>query len=282
MIERPFFPARLAFELAPVFVPRLSARPQGTTGQFLGPGVGASLEFEDRRSYAPGDDLRHVDWRVLARTGELLVQVYREEVQPRLDVLLDASRSMATEPEKAQMAVDLGALFLASAEAAGFQARCWRLGASPKRIETDELRTQGLVFDESLPLGEALHLVRPFLSASSLRFCLSDFLTETAPGIEALTGAGGAALVQVLGPWEADPPAGEKFKMIDAKNQSERELSLDPMVVGSYRKRLERLVEQLVDESRRLGMAHLKVIGGESLRKVANRELLGSGLLEPA
>ncbi|MCP5089094.1 MAG: DUF58 domain-containing protein, partial [Rhodobacteraceae bacterium] len=41
------------------------------------------MEFHDRRRYEAGDDVRHIDWRVLARTDELLVRVHREEVVPR-------------------------------------------------------------------------------------------------------------------------------------------------------------------------------------------------------
>ena len=282
MADERFLPARLAFELAPAFVPRLGFRPRGAAGDHLGPAVGASLEFEDRRSYAPGDDLRHVDWRALARTDELLVQVHREEVQPRLDVLVDASRSMAAEPEKAQLTVDLAALFVASGLGAGFRVRCLRLGAEPRRLELDELRVHGLEFDEDVPLGEALHLARPSLAASSLRFCLSDFLSEQPPGLATLAGGGGAALVQVLGPWEADPPVGGQFKLLDVESAASRDLSLDPGLVASYRARLERLVDELVDESRRLGMTYLQVLGGRGLQETARNVLLPAGLLEPA
>jgi len=264
-----YLPSSLAFELAPTFVPRLGFRPRGTSGEHLGPGVGASLEFEDRRSYSPGDDLRHVDWRALARTDELMVRVHREEVQPRLDVLVDASRSMAAEPEKAQTTVDLAALFAASGHAAGFRVRLVRLGAVVRRLELDELRSEGLTFDEVVPLGETLHFARPSLAPGSLRFCLSDFLTEEPPGLASLVGGGGAALVQILGSWEADPPVGGQFKLIDAEGGAGRDLALDPGLVASYKQRLERLVDELVDESRRLGMRYLQVKSGAGLVEIA-------------
>src|SRR5262245_10718043 len=69
----------------------------GLAGGALTQRAGSSLEFKDHRSYEPGDDLRHVDWSAYARTDQLAVKVYREEVTPHLDVVLDGSRSMALE-----------------------------------------------------------------------------------------------------------------------------------------------------------------------------------------
>ena len=71
--------------------------------------VGSSLEFQDRRLYEAGDDVRHLDWRAFARTDELFVRQYREEIQPRLELLIDDSRSMAVTETKAQLAVDVAA-----------------------------------------------------------------------------------------------------------------------------------------------------------------------------
>ena len=85
--------------------------PRGPAGERVGRGTGSSLEFHDRRSYEPGDDVRHLDWRAYARTDTLLVRQWREEVLARCEILLDGSRSMAIDERKAQLALDLAALF---------------------------------------------------------------------------------------------------------------------------------------------------------------------------
>ena len=66
----------------------------GRLGERLGSGTGSSLEFQDYRQYTLGDDLRHVDWSAYARSEVLAVRLYREEVAPRIDLVLDVSRSM--------------------------------------------------------------------------------------------------------------------------------------------------------------------------------------------
>jgi uncharacterized protein (DUF58 family) len=55
---------------------------------------GFSQEFAEYRAYAPGDDLRHVDWNVFARTERAYLKRYRGETNSQLTLLLDASNSM--------------------------------------------------------------------------------------------------------------------------------------------------------------------------------------------
>jgi uncharacterized protein (DUF58 family) len=58
------------------------------------PDFGFSQEFAEYRAYSPGDDLRHVDWNVFARTERAYLKRYRGETNSLLTVLLDASNSM--------------------------------------------------------------------------------------------------------------------------------------------------------------------------------------------
>src|SRR5687767_15395300 len=82
----------------------------GRVGERLGSGTGSSLEFQDYRPYTPGDDLRHVDWAAYARSELLAVRLYREEVAPRIDLVLDISRSMAVTEQKLRAYGELAGL----------------------------------------------------------------------------------------------------------------------------------------------------------------------------
>jgi uncharacterized protein (DUF58 family) len=55
---------------------------------------GGSAEFTDYREYSPGEDLRRLDWKVLARTGKSYVRLYEEETNLLCTLALDASGSM--------------------------------------------------------------------------------------------------------------------------------------------------------------------------------------------
>ena len=63
-------------------------------GLHRSPDFGFSQEFAEYRAYTPGDDLRHVDWNVYARTERAYLKRYRGETNSLLTVLLDASNSM--------------------------------------------------------------------------------------------------------------------------------------------------------------------------------------------
>ncbi|HYE63873.1 MAG TPA: DUF58 domain-containing protein [Phycisphaerales bacterium] len=74
---------------------------------------GRSVEFDDFRNYVPGDDLRHIDWNILARLDKFFIKLFREEEDLALHLILDASASMDTgNPNKLvyahQLAMALG------------------------------------------------------------------------------------------------------------------------------------------------------------------------------
>lgn len=56
---------------------------------------GQGMEFEEVRAYSPGDDIRHIDWNVTARTGQPFIKVFREERQLTVMMVVDVSRSLA-------------------------------------------------------------------------------------------------------------------------------------------------------------------------------------------
>jgi len=74
---------------------------------------GRSVEFDDFRNYVPGDDLRHIDWNILARLDKFFIKLFREEEDLALHLIVDASASMDTgNPNKMvyahQLAMALG------------------------------------------------------------------------------------------------------------------------------------------------------------------------------
>jgi uncharacterized protein (DUF58 family) len=65
------------------------------SGLHRSPDFGFSQEFAEYRAYSEGDDLRHVDWNVFARTERAYLKRYRGETNTQLTILIDASASMA-------------------------------------------------------------------------------------------------------------------------------------------------------------------------------------------
>lgn len=64
------------------------------SGHHRSPFHGFSVEFADYRGYTPGDDVRHIDWRMYARTGRYYIKQYELETNMVCSLLVDMSRSM--------------------------------------------------------------------------------------------------------------------------------------------------------------------------------------------
>lgn len=65
------------------------------TGRHRSPYHGFSVEYLDHRAYAPGDELRSLDWKILARTDKYFIKLFEDETNLRAHILLDCSKSMA-------------------------------------------------------------------------------------------------------------------------------------------------------------------------------------------
>src|SRR4051812_15507847 len=73
------------------------------SGAHRSPYHGFSVEFAEHREYAPGDDLRYVDWKVFGKTDKVYLKQYEEETNLIAQLVLDTSESMRYQSAKAPM-----------------------------------------------------------------------------------------------------------------------------------------------------------------------------------
>ena len=73
------------------------------SGLHRSPYQGFSIEFAEHREYAPGDDLRYVDWKVFGRTDRVYVKQFEEETNQICYLLMDTSESMRYQSADAPM-----------------------------------------------------------------------------------------------------------------------------------------------------------------------------------
>src|SRR5471032_1373601 len=64
-------------------------------GLHKSPFRGFSVEFAEYRQYVPGDDIKHIDWKVFAKTDRYYLKQFEEETNLACNIVLDASGSMA-------------------------------------------------------------------------------------------------------------------------------------------------------------------------------------------
>src|SRR4051812_28098655 len=64
------------------------------SGQHMSPYHGFAIEFASHREYVPGDEIKHIDWKVWSKTDRIYIKEYEEETNLKCTMILDASKSM--------------------------------------------------------------------------------------------------------------------------------------------------------------------------------------------
>jgi uncharacterized protein (DUF58 family) len=226
-------------------VPRRS--PQGTAGLQLGRLAGESMEFMDYREYQPGDDLRRLDWAAYARSDKMIVKLFRQEVCPHLDLLIDGSRSMDLPgSQKARAAAALAAVLATAAANAGHTHRAFLAGQGCQPLANGSalpMAWQGLTFDSAQTPLDALRSLPPPWRPHAVRALLSDLLWLGDP-LELLGSiSGGAAavyVIEILAALDLAPKHVGNLRLVDSENESIEEVFLDPSALARYRVNIER------------------------------------------
>jgi uncharacterized protein (DUF58 family) len=227
----------------------------GAGGDHLAKRRGSSAEFLEHRPYAPGDDLRRIDWLAYARTGEPVFKLFRAEEDVIVRLVVDASASLMEtkpgEPSKIdvakRLAASIGYMALAESERAQVITASDGLkrvrepargrGALPKLLrDLDEITAEGRTDLAKAIDGTVLRSDRP-----GMLVIVSDFF-DAGPMANAVTRAASAghdvALVQVLSPDELAPPYEGDIALEDAETGAVVEVTLDARAIDAYMERL--------------------------------------------
>jgi uncharacterized protein (DUF58 family) len=239
--------------------------------------LGFSQEFAEYRAYTPGDDLRHVDWNVFARSERTYLKRYRGETNSLLTLLLDASNSMTFASHtvgKMSYARYLAAsmFYLAirkQRDAAGLlvfddevrdyvrpatrQGQLHRLFAG---LELAEPRAR-TSFDAPMQ-----HL-QAFLKRRGIVVIFSDFYAqpeEIIRAIEPLRFRGNeVVLFHILDPREIKPELGGSSVLVDLETNLRLEVNAD-YVAREYREKIAAHIAALRDGAQRAGMSYQLLI----------------------
>ena len=240
-------------------------------GLHRSPDFGFSQEFAEYRAYTPGDDLRHVDWNVFARTERAYLKRYRGETNSLLTVLLDASQSMeytshaVSKMDYARyiaaslfyLAIrtqrDAAGLIVFDDEVRNFIKPSTRHGQLARLLGGLELAEPRARTDFAKPM---LHF-QEFLRRRGLVLIVSDFYgspEDIVRTIEPLRFHGNeVVLFHVLDPQEIRPELGEAAVLVDLETKQEMEVTPD-YARKEYRGRINGHIADLRERSRGAGM----------------------------
>ena len=196
------------------------------TGVHRSPYKGFSVEFAEHRQYAPGDEIRHIDWRAFGKTDRYFVKEYEEETNLQAYLLVDASGSMAfrgskTAPSKFEYAQRVAAsvafLMLHQMDAVGLITFDTRVrGLIPPKASPKHLLRVLTTLEETRPGGETAlaplwhELAGHHLKRRGMVIILSDFFDRIDGLVRALQHLRHrhheVMLLQVLAPEELEFP----------------------------------------------------------------------------
>jgi uncharacterized protein (DUF58 family) len=259
-------------------------------GLHRSPDFGFSQEFAEYRAYVPGDDLRHVDWNLFARTERCYLKRYRGETNSQLVILLDASNSMqytSGPPKKMDYARFIAAslFYLAirnQRDAAGLivfddevreyvrpstrQGQLARLFAGLEQAEP-RARTD---------FGKPLQHFQNLLHRRGIAIVISDFYEEPEKivrAIEPLRFHGNdVVLFHILDPEELRPVLKGPALLVDLETDQQIEV-IPEYTKTTYRAKMEAHIEQLRSRTRGAGMDYRLLVTDQPLDE-ALREYL--------
>jgi uncharacterized protein (DUF58 family) len=247
----------------PQFFSRLDSielRAKGIVEGFLqglhrSPFVGFSVEFASHREYVPGDDLRHVNWKLYARQKRLYVKEFDAETNMNLYVFLDVSRSMECANSGiskldygSALAAALSHLALKQHDAVGITLYADEVLAhlAPKAkphqwdeiLRTIQLTSQRPVSDARRALSQASELAQH----RGLVVIISDLFDDREAVLQALEHLRfqrhEVVLFHVMDPWERRLPLDGKIRFEDMES-GEQVITQTESLRETYQKRMD-------------------------------------------
>jgi uncharacterized protein (DUF58 family) len=257
----------------------------GAAGEHVARRRGSSAEFQEHRAYAPGDDMRRIDWAAYARTGEPVLKQFRAEEDVIARIVCDTSASLGFgEPSKLDAARRLAAAIGYMALARSERAQLFLAGEGIAREAAPARGRGGLAgllraLDRveaagGTDLARAVDGVIQRSRRPGMLAAISDFF-DPGPVISALGRAVQAghdvALVQVVAPDEIEPALEGDWTLEDAETGALVEVTMDVAAIEAYVLRFAGLCEELRAWARKHGATYVRARTDEPLEGVARR-----------
>jgi len=258
---------------------------------------GSGVDFADYRDYAPGDDLRRLDWNVFARLERPFIKLLEEEEDLAVHIVIDASRSMDWgdgECNKFTFALRLTAGLSAAALSTGDQLNITLLhGQQPGKqfgpIRGGQSLMRTLKFLEAqsakgtTELNLALHkyAVRPHRPGLLILF--SDLFSPAGfqQGLSHLAGHGHEiVLVHLLSPDEVNPPQAGDLRLLDIETGVAQEVTLDAGIRRLYTQRVQTWLGEVKAECLRSKVRYLPLITDIPWDKFILSEMRRAGVVK--
>lgn len=263
------------------------------SGERRSPNKGSSVEFADFRNYTSGDDFRHIDWNAYARSERLFLKLFMEEQDLLLTIFLDLSQSMDWgQPSKARTARQIAAAFAYLALSSFDRAA---IASCSDHLNTflPPLRGKGSLhrvwdFIANLPAGGTTDLNKSlqdygrYARGGGMAVVISDFMSPPGfqDGLKYLQYLKQDVIVlQLLAPDELNPTLNGDLRLVDCESGEAREVTLTPMVLKAYKRKLQQYTEDVRNFCHQRNMGYWQLSSAEPLEDIILKSLPAAGIL---
>ena len=257
---------------------------RGRQGELLGKNVGGAIEFHDHRPYFPGDDIRHVDWMVYGRTGDLVLKSYREEITPTTEIIADFSKSMGLDPLKEDLCRGLCMFLVEILNADSVLPVLWQCGTEPRKIRFDYHRAICEdPFEGRATLRDMVQRRGIRSKPNSMRVVISDFMFPHRPDMllrRLSSNAAGMCVIQLAAEDEMNPGLRGGVLMKDCETGEELSMRINENTITRYRQKVEGISKGLEQTCRQAGAGFIRGETSQGLDGII-QQLVREGQIEP-
>ncbi len=231
--------------------------------------AGRGLTFKDYRIYAPGDDIRLIDWKVYARTDNLYIKAQEEERNLTVHIIIDCSASMGFGKSVSKFdygsMIGVGMAYLAMRDNEKFQYSTFAesLEVFQPRRGLSQLAAMIEHLNSIKPKGvsrlkDSIAQYRTLVGSRSLLVVISDFLLDFNEIHEALhlLGDSEIKIIQVLDYVEKNLAMEGDYNLIDSETSTQLRTFISPRMRVEYQKQLDGHCAKIEEACNRLGIGY--------------------------
>jgi uncharacterized protein (DUF58 family) len=254
---------------------------------------GRGMDFSEVRNYQAGDEIRHMEWRVTARTGKPHVKIYQEERERPVVILTDFNPSMIFGTRTAFKSViaarlaallawtvikqgdRIGGLLFSATEHSEFTPRGRDLGVLPLLASLSQYTKQKNEQGQPEPraLSDVLIRLHRVTKPGSVLLLISDFYSlnsDCEPHLNRLRAHNDILAYHICDPIELAVPKPEQYAMTNGQ----QELILDtrsPVISNAYELYCQQRIEQIQEQFKRLRIQYIQASSTTNLVQLVRR-----------
>ena len=259
-------------------------------GLHKSPYHGFSVEFSDHRAYGPGDEVRHIDWKLWGKTDRFYIKRYEEETNLKAHILIDQSNSMAYTSHKINkleyakiLAASLSYMLIKNQDAVGFYMfddgikkiiapRSTKSHLNILLSAMDKLKPQ-----QNTNIAKAIHQCAEKTNKKGLIILISDLMDEEQSilkGLKHFLYKGHEIIIfHILDPQEIKFDFKERVRFKDL--ESSQEIMTDPrQLKKTYRKKINEFINFYKTQCRQNKIDYVPIITNQTLDLALSEYLL--------